>query len=220
MVSHFDLYGRLATGSEKEVLHVHLKLARDALVFKVEGLSEAERRRPKTPTGTNLIGVVKHMTWIESWYLCDAFGQDRPELPWEWDPDAALFSWSDMYAKPEETSDQLLAAYRAAAQAADRSIERLDLEATGQHPGAGIPMSLRSLLLIVLLDTTRHVGQSDIVRELIDGATGSRDAPSPFPGRTDEEYRSTYLARVRGEVDSATWWEYLRRRSAAGGEVS
>src|SRR5262249_12894793 len=143
----------------------------------------------------------KHMTWIESWYLCDAFGRQRPVLPWESDVDASFYEWSDMYAKPEETTDELLAAYRAATAAADATIEALDLDATGTHP-SGITMSLRSLLLIVLVDTSRHAGQSDIVRELIDGATGSRDAPSPFPGTDDEDYRARYLARVRGEIDT------------------
>lgn len=212
MASDLDLYGALATGSEKGLLHLHLQLARDVLAFKVEGLREEDRRRPMTATGTNLIGVVKHMTWIEGWYLCQAFGRPRPELPWEADDDAAIYQWSDMYAKPGETTDELLAAYRAAATASDRVIEELDLDTVGLHP-SGIPMSLRSLLLIVLVDTTRHAGQSDIVRELVDGETGSRGRPSPFPGREDEDYRQRYLARVRGEVDDETWWAYLRSRS-------
>jgi hypothetical protein len=211
MVSDLDLYGTLATGSEKALLHLHLQLARDVLIYKVEGLEESERRRPATPTGTNLIGLVKHMTWIEGWYLCQAFGRPRPALPWEADDDAALFQWSDMYAKPTETTEELLDAYRAAASASDQVIDELDLDTLGFHP-SGTPMSLRSLLLIVLIDTTRHAGQSDIVRELIDGATGSRNRPSPFAGDEDESYRERYLARVRGEVDDATWWAYLRSR--------
>ena len=62
------------------------------------------------------------------------------------------------------------------------------------------------MLLTVLLDTTRHAGHSDIVRELIDGTTGDRDSPSGFYGTRDEEYRSNYLARVRGEIDTPSWW--------------
>ena len=209
MVSHFDLYGSdLAAGSEKALLHAHLRLARDNLVFKVEGLSEADRRRPMAPSGTNLIGVIKHMTWIESWYLCDAFGRDRPQLPWEQDVDASYFMWSDMYAKPEETTDELLAAYQAANDAADASIEGLDLDTIGQHP-MGMALSLRSLLLIVLIDTSRHAGHSDIVRELIDGSTGSRHAPSGFEG-ANADHQAAYLARVRGEIDTDAWGDYIR----------
>lgn len=213
MVRPLDLYGpALATGSEKALLQVHLRLARDALVFKVEGLAEEERRRPMTPSGTNLIGVVKHLTWIEGWYLCVAFGRDRPVLPWEADVDASLYQWSDLYAKPEETTDELLAAYAAQWAHSDRTIDELDLDATGVHP-SGTTVSLRWLVLNVLLDTTRHAGHSDIVRELIDGATGNRGMPSPFPGGQDEAYRQRYLARVRGEIDTPTWSEYLRSRN-------
>ena len=75
-------------GAEKAALHAHLKRARDSLIWKVEGLTEADRRRPMTPTGTNLIGMVKHMTWIESWYLCEFFSRERPRLAWEWEVDA------------------------------------------------------------------------------------------------------------------------------------
>jgi len=198
-------------GAEKAALKDHLRGARDTLIWKVEGLTEADRRRPMTPTGTNLIGIVKHMTWIESWYLCEFFGRERPRLAWEWEDDAAWGHHSHMYAKPEETTDELIAAYRAATAAADRTIEDLDLDATGKH-WSGAPVSLRSMLLTVLLDTTRHAGHSDIMRELIDGATGDRDAPSGFYGASDEEYRSKYLARVRGEIDTSGWREYIRAR--------
>jgi hypothetical protein len=111
------------------------------------------------------------------------------------------------------TTEELLAAYRDAAAASDRSIESVDLDAPGTHPGAGITMSLRSMLLIVLMDTTRHAGHADIVRELIDGATGGRDSPSR--DASDEDYWATYLARVRGEIDTAAWGDYIRSRTQA-----
>jgi hypothetical protein len=198
-------------GTEKAALHAHLKQARDSLIWKVEGLTEADRRRPMTPTGTNLIGIVKHMTWIESWYLCEFFSRQRPRLEWEWEVDADWGHHGHMYAKPEETTEELIAAYRAATAAADRTIEDLELDATGKH-WSGATVSLRSMLLTVLLDTTRHAGHSDIVRELIDGTTGDRDSPSAFYGASDEEYRSNYLARVRGEIDTPSWWDYIRTR--------
>ena len=197
--------------SEKSLLHAQLRKSRDALVWKVEGLDEAARRRPMTSTGTNLIGLVKHMTWIEGWYLCEFFGRERPRLEWEWELDADWGHHSDMYAKPEETSDELIAAYRATSAAADRTIEELDLDATGKH-WSGKHVSLREMLLTVLVDTTRHAGHSDIVRELIDGATGDRDSPSGFYGAADEEYRIKYLARVRGEIDTSSWWDFIRTR--------
>jgi hypothetical protein len=213
MPSYLDLYAPgLTTGDEKALLHTHLKLHRDVLVWKLEGLSEEDRRRPLTPTGTNLVGIVKHLTGVEGAYLCDAFGRERPALPWESDADMALGHPSDMYAKPEETSDELIAAYRAATAAADRSIAELDLDATGRHH-LGITVSLRWMLLIVLLDTTRHCGHADLARELIDGTAGfQRDWPGVV---ADHEYPATDGARVRGEIDTPSWFEYLRSREEA-----
>ena len=210
MVSFLDLYApALTTANEKSLLHTHLQLSRDVLIWKVEGLSEMDRRRPMTPTGTNLIGLVKHLTGVEGAYFCDAFGRERPALPWESDIDMSLGEPSDMYAKPEETTDELIAAYRAATAAADHSIEELDLDATGRHH-LGITVSLRWMLLTVLLDTTRHGGHADVVRELIDGTAGfQRDWPGVAD---DDEHRARYLARVRGEIDTPAWFSYLQSR--------
>jgi Protein of unknown function (DUF664) len=211
-VSFFDLYAApLTTGDEKALLHAHLQVNRDALLWKLEGLSENDLRRPMTSTGTNLLGLVKHLTGIEGAYFCDAFGRPRPPLPWEDDEDAALGEFSDMYAKPDETAEEIVARYRAATAAADRSIADLDLGATGRHH-MGITVSLRWMLLTVLLDTARHAGHADIVREMIDGAAGSnREWPFVAPA-DDAEYRQMYLARVRGEVDDPTWFSFVRSR--------
>src|SRR3954465_1544388 len=104
--SFFSLYAApLSTGSEKDLLHTQLQLERDALLWKLEGLGEAELRRPMTGTGTNLLGLVKHLTGVEGAYFCDAFGRQRPALAWEHDDDAAMGEFSDMYAKPDETAE-------------------------------------------------------------------------------------------------------------------
>ena len=70
------------------------------------------------------------------------------------------------------------------------------------------------MLLTVLLDTARHAGHADIVRELIDGAAGSNREWPGVPPFHDEEYRQTYLARVRGEVDDETWFTFIRSRKS------
>lgn len=200
-----------AIPDERALLHHQLREARDALIWKVEGLDEADRRRPLTPTGTNLIGLVKHLTWIEGWYLCEFFGRERPRLAWEWDPDADWGHHSHLYATPEESTDELVAQYRATTAAVDRVVEDLEPDAVGRH-WSGEPVTLRSMLLAVLVDTVRHAGQADILRELIDGSTGDRNSPSGFYGTADEDYRQAYLARVRGETTTADWWAYIERR--------
>jgi hypothetical protein len=214
-VSFFDLYAPpLTTGDEKALLHAHLQLHRDALLWKLEGIDETELRRPMTGTGTSLLGLVKHLTGVEGAYFCDAFGRERPPLAWEADEDAALGEFSDMYAKPDETAEELVASYRAATAAADASIAALDLDATGKHH-LGITVSLRWMLLTVLLDTARHAGHADILRELIDGTAGSHRQWPGVPPTDDDEYRDTYLARVRGEVDDQTWFTFIRARKSA-----
>jgi len=197
--------------TERALLHKHLADARDALIWKVEGLEEDERRRPMTPTGTNLVGLIKHMTWIEGWYLCEFFGRERPRLDWEWELDAEWGHHSHMYAKPEETSESLIADYRATIAAADQTIEDLGLDAVGQH-WSGETVSLRSMVLAVLVDTVRHAGHSDIIREMLDGATGDRTWPSGFYGALDEDYRLAYLGRVRGEIETPDWWRFIQER--------
>jgi hypothetical protein len=212
MPSFFSLYAPpLTTGDEKALLHLHLQLERDALLWKLEGLSETELRRPMTGTGTSLLGLVKHLTGVEGAYFCDAFGRPRPPLVWESDEDALMGQFSDMYAKPDETAEGIVASYRGATAAADRAIEELDLDAVGRHH-MGIAVSLRWMLLTVLLDTARHAGHADIVREQIDGAAGSYREWAGVPPADDENYRETYLARVRGEVDDESWYSFLRSR--------
>src|SRR4051794_19590594 len=172
-MSFFDLYAPpLTTGDEKALLLLRLRLERDALLWKLEKLSELDLRRPRAATGTNLLGLVKHLTGVEGAYFCDAFGRPRPPLAWESDEDVAMGEFSDMYAKPDETSDEIIASYRAATAAADVAISELHLDALGHHH-LGITVSLRWMLFTVLLDTARHAGHADIVRELIDGAAGS-----------------------------------------------
>ena len=68
------------------------------------------------------------------------------------------------------------------------------------------------MLLAVLVDTARHAGHSDIMREMIDGSTGDRHSPSGFYGTADEEYRRAYVARVRGEIDTPGWWDFIKTR--------
>ena len=213
---HLDLYGpALATGSEKDLLHARLKLARDALLWKLEGLSDADVRRPMTETATNLIGLVKHLTRLESYYLCSAFGRPKPALAWESDEDARLGYESDLYAKPEERIEDLIADYHTVCAAADRTIEELDLDVTGRHP-AGVTVSLRWMLVNILLDTTRHAGHADIIREQIDGSTGGhRPHPRLPEAPKDEELWRTYYARVSGEIDTETWMTFIRNRAEA-----
>ena len=67
----------------KDDLRRYLQRGREALLWKLDGLSEYDVRRPLVPTGTNLLGLVKHVASVESGYLGETFGRPFPEaLPW------------------------------------------------------------------------------------------------------------------------------------------
>jgi hypothetical protein len=154
------------TGGEKESLHVSLDRHRDAVLWKVEGLPEEQLRRPMTPSGTSLLGLVKHLGSVEFGWFCDTFGRESESIPFnEDDPDA------DMRAEPGETTAEILDYYGRARAAADRVIDELDPDDVGMA-WFGEPVSLRWVLIHMVEETARHAGHMDILRELIDGATG------------------------------------------------
>ena len=110
----------------KADLHRYLKAARAALLWKLEGLSEYDVRRPLTPTGTNLLGLVKHLAGVEAGYFGDCLGRPFPEkLPFDVDADPN----SDMFATAEESREDVLGLFARATAFADTSIEELPLDA-------------------------------------------------------------------------------------------
>ena len=173
----------------KAALHHYLQSSREALLWKLEGLDERELRMPRTPTGTNLIGLVKHMANVEIGYFGDTFGRAWPtteervtEPQYETDP------LIDLYAAEHETCAGIVDLYRRVWAFADATIEQLPLEAEGSVPWWNPdrnPVSLERVMVHVIVDLTRHVGQADIVREGIDGAVGLGAGVSGLPDETD-----------------------------------
>lgn len=176
----------------KATLHRYLKLHRDALVWKLEGLGEYDVRRPLTPTGTNLLGLVKHVAAIESGYFGDTFGRPMPDRPAWFDDESPN---ADMWATAEESRSSIVELYGRVAAHADTTIETLPLDATGRvpwWPPDRAEVTLQQILVHVTTETARHAGHADIVRELIDGAAGLRADNSNLwqaTGQTWEQYR-------------------------------
>jgi uncharacterized damage-inducible protein DinB len=192
----------------KADLHRYLQDAREALLWKLEGLSEYNIRRPMVPTGTNLLGLIKHMSGVEAGYFGDCFGIPFDErLPWLEDdaqPNA------DMWATPDETREEIVGLYQRTWVHSDETIGSLPLDAIGHvpwWPEDRSEVTLHKILVHMIAETDRHAGQADIVRELIDGAAGLRstnDNMAPGDKGWWETYRST-LERAALEADrSAT----------------
>jgi hypothetical protein len=201
---------KLATGDEKALLKTHLALAQNDVLWKLQGLSDDDLRRPMTKTSTNLIGIVKHLTGVTAEYLISAFGREREHFSWEAD-DSELWYGGDMWALPDESPAEIMAAYRRACDAALASIDELDLDAVGQHH-AGVNVSLRWMILNVLSDTLRHLGHADVVRETIDGSVGVDPVLSNTVDGSDDEYWTLFRKRVTGELGRDEWIAYNKAR--------
>lgn len=156
----------------KSDLHEYLRGARETLVWKLEGLGEYDIRRPMTPTGTNLLGLVKHQATTHVSYFCKPFGRSHNlSLPWmsgAAEPEASL------YASPDESRDHIVDLYWQTCEIADTTITELPLEAVGRFPswGRGTTLTLQRVVVHVTAEAQRHAGHADIIRELIDGSTG------------------------------------------------
>jgi len=105
------------TGEEKESLQVALDRHRDAVMWKLSGLGDDDLRRPMTPSGTQLLGLVKHLASVEYGWFCTTFGRPSDEVPFDDnDPDA------DMRARPDEATADILGYYARARATADQAI--------------------------------------------------------------------------------------------------
>ncbi|WP_229071047.1 DinB family protein [Actinoplanes sp. DH11] len=182
----------------KSDLRRYLQEGRDALVWKLDGLSEYDVRRPLVPTGTNLLGLVKHAAGVESGYFGEVFGRPFPEpLPWmaqDAEPNA------DMWATADESRAGIVALYRRVWAHSDATIEALDLDAAGRVPWWGADrqvVSLHRILVHVVAETHRHAGHADLVRELADGSAGVRPAVSNLPDWDSAAWSGHYERLVR-----------------------
>ena len=187
----------------KTVLQRYLQAAREALVWKLEGMSEYDARRPMTRTGTNLLGLVKHVASVEAGYLGDCFGRPSPEsLPWL---DEAAEPNADMWATPEQSLQGIIDLYRRVWAHSDATIETLELDAPGQvpwWPEERRQVTLQQILVHMATETHRHAGHADIVRELIDGAVGLRPGNDNMaPG--GEAWWDEYRARLETAAQEA-----------------
>ncbi|TMR12423.1 DinB family protein [Nonomuraea turkmeniaca] len=185
----------MTASDPKADLHRYLQTAREALLWKLDGLSEYDVRRPMTPTGTNLLGLVKHVASVEFGYFGDTFGRPSGEpLPWF---EEGAEPNADMWATPDESREQIIGLYHRAWAHADATINELPLDSIGHvawWPADRSEVTLHRILTHLISETNRHAGHADIVRELIDGAAGLRAENGNLPD------------------GDQTWWETYRNR--------
>ncbi len=193
--------------SPKADLLRYLQEARDALVWKLDGLSEYDIRRPLTPTGTNLLGLAKHVAGVELGYFGDTFGRpffDEEPPTWWYTEDTEPNS--DMWATADESREDIVGLYRQAWKHSDSTIATLTLDAIGRvpwWPEERREVTLHHILVRVISDTQRHAGHADIVRELIDGSVGYLQGKDNMPPGDQAwwEGHRLRLERVAREVN-------------------
>lgn len=175
---------RVLEATAKAHLHDHLRWVREALVWKLDGLSEYDIRRPLTMTGTNLLGLVKHNAISDARYFGDVFQRPFPEPLPRWDDPTAR--GSDHWAAEHESRTEVIGLYRRVWQHSDVTIGELQLDTVGHVPWWNEDVPLFNVMVHRLSDATRHAGHADILREGLDGSTGVDPDSTPPPGL--EEY--------------------------------
>jgi hypothetical protein len=192
----------MSDSESKAVLHRYLRSGRDALLWKLDGLTEQQIRRPLVPTGTNLLGLVKHQASTESEYFGSVFGRPfRETLAWmqeDAEPNA------DMWATGDQSRDWIVDFANRVWSHSDATIEQLPLDAVGRvpwWPQERAAVTLQQILVHVIAETHRHAGHADIVRELIDGAAGLRKGNANLPD-ADARWWQSYRARLDEVADS------------------
>ena len=155
-------------GEEKESLEGWLDFHRDTLLWKVVGLTDDDLTRSVIPSGWSLLGLIKHMGWVERGWFANGFADLRLPDPWtKEDPD------SDWRIEPGETRQGILGFYRDECERSrviTQAASLDDLACGPDLPPDGL--NLRWIMLHMIEETARHNGHADIVRELIDGKTG------------------------------------------------
>lgn len=181
----------------KQTLLLYLQRGRDALLWKLEGLGEYDLHRPLTYSGTNLLGIVKHVASVEAGYFGDCFGR----------PFAQKFPWFAADAEPNadfiatEDSATIIDLYRRVWVHTDATVATLALDAAGEvpwWPSERRQVTLHQILVHMIAETHRHAGHADIVRELIDGDIGLSSVNDNLPPDLDWE---TYRARLQVVAD-------------------
>ncbi len=179
-------------------LHRYLQDAREAMLRTLDGLSEYDVRRPLTPTGTNLLGLVKHLVGVELGYLTDAVGREAPTLPW--DEDGSVWEGADMWARADESREWIIGLYREAWRLADASLAELELDAPAAPawwPADRRQTTFGHLVVRVTAETAQHAGHAEILRELVDGQAGrDRDEMG------DDAYWAGHVATIQAAADA------------------
>lgn len=152
---------------ERETLDAFMDYQRATLVHKLDGLTTEQASRRLVPSLTTLLGIVKHLAYVEAWWFQENFAGRDQSYPWtDADPDA------DFRIEDDDSIEAVIELYETKCEESRRAIAGASLDDMSQRAARGIPRSLRWIMLHMIEETARHLGHADILRELTDGQTG------------------------------------------------
>ncbi len=187
----------------KETLHRYLRSRRESLLANLDGLGEYDLRRPMTRTGTNLLGLVKHVASVQLGYFTEVFGLELGwDLPWD-DEDAEPDA--DLWVPAEESTAGVLDLWRYSASRSDETVRTLPLDAPGAvpwWPAERRDVTLHTMLVHVGYEVAHHAGHADILRETIDGSAGLRPGNPNLTERDDAGW-AAHRARIEAAARAA-----------------
>ncbi|HJR46046.1 MAG TPA: DinB family protein [Actinomycetota bacterium] len=165
-------YGVPVSGGEKEVLAGFLDHYRKTMLQICSGVSDEDLRRPMVPSGTSLLGMIKHLAWVERGWFQEGVANEPVDYPFpDDDPDA------DFRIEPDETTEEILELYRGACDRSRRALAEASLDDMLENPNRHRDYNVRWVVVHMIEETARHAGHADILREQIDGTIGAGYGP-------------------------------------------
>lgn len=162
-------YGTPVAGTEKEVLGGFLDHYRRTLLDVCAGLSEEQLHRAMVPSGTSLLGLVKHLAYTERGWFQENVANEKFDYPFDTDDDVD----ADFRVAEDETSDEVIELYERACARSRQALEAASLDDLVQNPERSADYNVRWVVVHMIEETARHVGHADILREQLDGRTGA-----------------------------------------------
>ncbi|HEX2294166.1 MAG TPA: DinB family protein [Actinomycetota bacterium] len=160
-------YGAPIAGGEKEVLAGFLDHYRATMLELCEGMSEKDLRRSLVPSGTTLLGIVKHLAYVEIGWFHENVANKRYEYPFDVDADPE----ADFRIEDDETPEEIFELYRSACELSRAALAAASLDDPILNPERSRDYNVRWVVVHMIEETARHAGHADIIREQLDGRT-------------------------------------------------
>ncbi|MGH2735309.1 MAG: DinB family protein [Actinomycetota bacterium] len=161
-------YGTPVAGTEKEVLAGFLDHYRRTLLEVCSGLPDEQLRRQMVPSGTSLLGLVKHLAYVERGWFQESVANEPFDYPFPPDDTDADFRIGE-----DESAAEIFDLYESACRRSREALEAASLDDLVQNPDRRMDYNVRWVVMHMIEETARHVGHADILREQIDGRTGA-----------------------------------------------